>query len=176
MGQHQRQPWFGCACCPSNICRFIPSLPGYVYAVKDRNVYVNLFMSNNVTLKVEGKKVELSQTTSYPWNGDITINVDRNSAGQFAMKVRIPGWVQNQVVPSDLYMYTDGLRPKYSVKVNGEEMNAELQHGYFTIDRKWKKGDRVEVHFDMEPRMVKANNKVEADRGRIAIERGPIVW
>ena len=130
-------------------------------------------MSNNATLKVNGKKVELSQTTSYPWNGDVTITVDRNSAGQFAMKVRIPGWVQNQVVPSDLYMYTDGLRPKYSVKVNGEEMNAELQQGYFTIDRKWKKGDQVEVHFDMEPRTVKANNKVEADRGRIAIEKRP---
>ena len=99
MGQHQRQPWFGCACCPSNICRFIPSVPGYVYAVKGKDVYVNLFIANNATLKVNGKKVTLSQTTSYPWNGDITLAVDRNSAGQFAMKIRIPGWVRNQVVP-----------------------------------------------------------------------------
>ena len=108
MGQHQRQPWFGCACCPSNICRFIPSVPGYVYAVKGKDVYVNLFIANNATLQVNGKKVTLSQTTSYPWNGDITLAVDRNSAGQFAMKIRIPGWVRNQVVPSDLYTYTDG--------------------------------------------------------------------
>lgn len=91
MGQHQRQPWFGCACCPSNICRFIPSVPGYVYAVKGKDVYVNLFIANNATLQVNGKKVTLSQTTSYPWNGDITLAVDRNSAGQFAMKIRIPG-------------------------------------------------------------------------------------
>lgn len=176
MGQHQRQPWFGCACCPSNICRFIPSLPGYVYAVKDRNVYVNLFMGNQAELKVAGKKVVLKQTTSYPWNGDITVQVDKNSAGQFALKIRIPGWVRNEVVPSDLYTFCDNVRPKYSVKVNGEEVKSELEQGYFTIDRKWKKGDQVEVHFDMDVRTVRANNKVEADRGRIAIERGPIVY
>lgn len=176
MGQHQRQPWFGCACCPSNICRFIPSLPGYVYAVKDRNVYVNLFMGNQAELKVAGKKVVLKQTTSYPWNGDITVQVDKNSAGQFALKIRIPGWVRNEVVPSDLYTFCDNVRPKYSVKVNGEEVKSELEQGYFIIDRKWKKGDQVEVHFDMDVRTVRANNKVEADRGRIAIERGPIVY
>ena len=103
MGQHQRQAWFGCACCPSNICRFIPSLPGYIYAVKDKSVYVNLFLSNKSNLTVGGKKVVLSQTTEYPWSGDITVTVDKNAAGQFAMKIRIPGWVKNQTVPSNLY-------------------------------------------------------------------------
>ena len=176
MGQHQRRPWFGCACCPSNICRFIPSLPGYVYAVKDRDVFVNLFVANDATLKVDGKKVVLKQSTSYPWDGDINIRVDRNSAGQFAMKIRIPGWVRNKVVPSDLYNYSDGKRLQYSVKVNGEVVESELVNGYFTIDRKWKKGDEVSVHFDMEVRTVKANAKVEADRGRISVERGPIVY
>ena len=176
MGQHQRKPWFGCACCPSNVCRFIPSLPGYIYAVKDNDVYVNLFMANDVNLTVKGKKVSLKQTTEYPWNGDVNVEVTRNSAGQFAMKIRIPGWVQGDVVPSDLYTYTDGKRLKYNVKVNGEEVTSELQNGYFTIDRKWKKGDKVSVHFDMEPRTVKAHGKVAADRGRIAIERGPVVY
>lgn len=176
MGQHQRQPWFGCACCPSNICRFIPSLPGYVYAVKGRNVYVNLFMGNQAELEVEGKKVLLEQATTYPWNGDVTVKVSKNTAGQFALKIRIPGWVRNQVVPSDLYTFSDNVRPKYSVKVNGLEVNSELKQGYFTVNRKWKKGDKVEIHFDMDVRTVRANNKVEADRGRIAIERGPVVY
>ena len=176
IGQHQRQPWFGCACCPSNICRFIPSLPGYIYAVKDKDVYVNLFMSNTSDLKVGGKKVQLEQQTSYPWNGDITIGVNRNAAGKFTMKVRIPGWVKNQVVPSDLYRYTDGKRLGYTVSVNGEEVKSELKDGYFCIDRKWKKGDKVQVHFDMEARTVKANHKVEADRGRVSVECGPIVY
>jgi DUF1680 family protein len=176
LGQHQRQPWFGCACCPSNICRFIPSLPGYVYAVKDRDVYVNLFLGNNGSLKVKGKDVELAQTTNYPWDGDIALDVKKNNAGQFALKIRIPGWVQNQPVPSDLYTYSDSYRPGYTVRVNGQAVKATLVKGYFTIDRKWKKGDRVEIHFDMQARTVKAHGKVEADRGRIAVERGPIVY
>ena len=177
MGQHQRQAWFGCACCPSNICRFIPSLPGYIYAVKDRNVYVNLFLSNKSSLSVAGKKVALSQTTDYPWNGDITVSVEQNAAGQFALKIRIPGWVRNQVVPSNLYQYTDGKRLGYSIKVNGQDAAASVtDDGYYTITRKWKKGDKVQIHFDMEPRTVRANNKVEADRGMVSIERGPLVY
>lgn len=176
VGQHQRQPWFGCACCPSNICRFIPSLPGYIYAVKGRDVFVNLFMSNTANIDVEGKHVELSQQTSYPWNGDIDITVDANKAGSWTMKVRVPGWVQGQPVPSDLYAYADGKKLGYSVSVNGQPIDGTLSNGYVSIDRKWKKGDKVSVHFDMEPRIVKANSNVEADRGRIAIERGPVVY
>lgn len=177
MGQHQRQPWFGCACCPSNIARFIPSLPGYVYAVKDRNVYVNLFMSNTASLSVDGKKVEIEQTTEYPWEGDIAVTVNQNKAGQWALKIRVPGWVENKVVPSDLYYYSDEISPSYTITVNGETTDGTLaEDGYFTIDRKWKKGDVVNIHFDMEPRTVRANGKVEADKGFVAIERGPIVY
>jgi hypothetical protein len=185
MGQHQRQAWFGCACCPSNICRFIPSLPGYVYAVKDNNVYVNLFLSNKSTLNVGKKKVELSQQTNYPWDGDITINVDKSNAGIFTMKIRIPGWLKGNVVPapSQLYEYTDGKRLNYTVTVNGKAIDSmapvndeQFPDGYLNITRKWKKGDKVQLHFDMEPRIVRANNKVVADRGMIAIERGPLVY
>ena len=177
MGQHQRQAWFGCACCPSNICRFIPSLPGYVYAVKDKNVYVNLFLSNKSELAVGKKKVTLSQQTNYPWDGDITINVDKTNAGQFAMKIRIPGWVKGKVVPSDLYSYTDNKRLQATCSVNGNSIALNTtEDGYLTIDRKWKKGDKIQLHFDMEPRTVRAINKVEADRGMVAIERGPLVY
>ena len=177
MGQHQRQPWFGCACCPSNIARFIPSLPGYVYAVNKRDVYVNLFMSNTSQLSVAGKGITLEQQTQYPWDGDIAIKVAANKAGQWAMKLRIPGWVRNEVVPSNLYEFTDNLRPQYNITVNGNAVNGKLtDDGYFTIDRKWKKGDVVRVHFDMDPRTVRANNNVEADRGFVAIERGPLVY
>ena len=177
MGQHQRQPWFGCACCPSNIARFIPSLPGYVYAVKGDDVYVNLYMSNTADLDVKGKNVVLSQQTSYPWNGNINLTVDKNKAGEFAIKLRIPGWVKNKPVPSDLYAYTDGKRLGYSVSINGQPADGSLTpDGYYTINRKWKKGDEVSLHLDMEPRTLQANSKVEADRGRIAVERGPIVY
>ncbi len=174
-GGYSRKPWFGCACCPSNICRFIPSLPGYVYAVKDDQVYVNLFLSNRAELKVNRKKLVLEQETGYPWNGDIRIRVAQGNL-PFTMHLRIPGWVRGAVVPSDLYRYADGQELGYTVTVNGEPVAGELQKGYLLIDRKWKKGDVVEVHFDMKPRVVKANGKVEADRGRVAVERGPLVY
>jgi hypothetical protein len=180
MGQHQRQAWFGCACCPSNICRFIPSLPGYVYAVKDKNLYVNLFLSNTATVNVGGKKVALSQQTTYPWDGDITITIDKSTAGEFAFKIRIPGWLQGSVVPapSQLYKYSDNKRLNYTYSVNGSTYNAKASFadGYLALTRKWKKGDKVQIHFDVEPRTVRANNKVEADRGMVAIERGPLVY
>ena len=174
-GQHQRQAWFGCACCPSNICRFIPSVPGYVYAVKDSKVFVNLFMSNTLTTKVAGKNLQLTQETGYPWNGDINITIDK-TPGQFCLNIRIPGWVRNEVVPTDLYRYRDGKTLNYTVQVNGEPVSAQLQDGYFGIDRKWKKGDKVTIHFDMEPRIVGAHRQVAEDRGKIAVERGPLVY
>jgi DUF1680 family protein len=175
-GGYERKPWFGCACCPSNICRFIPSLPGYVYAVNNSDVYVNLFLDNKACLQVNGKDVELSQTTDYPWSGDIALEVKKNSAGRFALKIRIPGWVRNQPVPSNLYAYSDSLQLQYSVSVNGRQVESDLKSGYFTVERNWKRGDRVSVHFDMAARTVVANAAVAADKGRVAVERGPIVY
>ena len=186
-GGYERKPWFGCACCPSNICRFIPSLPGYIYAVKENAfgktpaVYVNLFLSNTSTLNVGGKKVRLSQTTEYPWNGDITLKIEENKAGEFILKIRLPGWVRNQVVPSDLYTYADGKTPNFTVSVNDFQhpffdSNIESAGGYIAMGGKWKKGDVIKIHFDMEPRIVRANDNVEADRGMLCVERGPLVY
>jgi len=177
-GSHEREPWFGCACCPSNICRFIPSVPGYVYAVKDGALYVNLYMANTMDVKVEGKEVSLSQTTDYPWNGDITLKVERNAHRKpFALKLRIPGWVRGEVMPGGLYHYTDGKQLSYSIDINGVEAEGTLTaDGYFTIERSWSEGDVVSVHFDMEPRTVEADPQVEADLGRLAVERGPLVY
>lgn len=175
-GRHQRQPWFGCACCPSNISRFIPSVPGYVYAVDDADVYVNLFMPGTADLKVASKKLQLRQTTSYPWKGDIRLEVNPARQLPFQLKIRIPGWVKGEVVPSDLYSYNDRNELTYSVSVNGIAVRAQLEKGYFSILRKWKKGDVVEIHFDMEARTVKSHQLVEANRGRVAVERGPLVY
>lgn len=176
MGQHQRQAWFGCACCPSNIARFIPSVPGYFYQVQNNDVFVNLFCSNTADLTVGGKKVTLSQQTEYPWKGDIHVTIDKTNASEFNLRLRIPGWVRGQVVPSDLYSYADNKQLNYSVTVNGQPVEADLQQGYFGIKRKWKKGDKVTLHLDMQPRIVTALDAVEADRGRVSIECGPIVY
>ena len=171
-----RQPWFGCACCPSNLCRFIPSMPGYVYGVRDNNLYVNLFAANTATIQVNGKDVTLEETTNYPWDGEISIKVLKNKAKAFNMLIRIPGWVQNEVVPSDLYSFSDDIFSTYEVSVNGQRVDGELENGYLVINRNWKKGDVVSIHFDMPVRTVVANPRVADDRGRIAVERGPLVY
>ena len=175
-GRHQRQDWFGCACCPSNICRFIPSVPGYVYAVKDNDLYVNLFMANTMHDKVKNGDVSVSMETNYPWDGKVKLVVKEAPKKGFNLKLRIPGWVRGEVVPSDLYEFDDDVELGYKVSLNGQEIKADLDKGYFCIDRKWVPGDVVELVMDMEPRLVKANDKVEADRGRVAVERGPIVY
>ena len=172
-----RQPWFGCACCPSNLCRFIPSVPGYVYGVKGKDLYVNLFAENTAEVQMDGGSVTLSQKTDYPWNGDVTIKVEDNKTGKFTVKVRIPGWVRNQVVPGDLYEYADGLAPQWSIAVNGSTQKAKVgADGYVALSRNWKAGDVIAVHFDMPVRVVEANKNVEDDRGKIAVERGPLVY
>ena len=176
-GNYERQPWFGCACCLSNICRFIPSIPGYVYAVKDKDVYVNLYIGNSSELSVAGKKVMLSQKGDYTREGNVTVSIDGNRAGEFSLKLRIPGRLQGKPVPSDLYSYIGNTSATpYSVRVNDEEVKSELDKGYMTITRKWKKGDTVELNFDMTPRMIAANDNVKADIGRVAVERGPLVY
>lgn len=172
-----RQPWFGCACCPSNLCRFIPSVPGYLFGVKDNNIFVNLFAANVSTIKVNGKDVILEETTEYPWNGDIKITVKKSNAKNANLLIRIPGWARNQVVPSDLYQFADKETPSYSVTVNGKAVEADLSanKGYLPV-KNIRKGDVVRIHFDMPVRTVIANQKVTDDKSKVAVERGPLVY
>lgn len=172
-----RQPWFGCACCPSNICRFIPSVPGYLFGVKDNNIFVNLFAANVSTIKVNGKDVILEEATEYPWNGDIKITVKKSNAKNANLLIRIPGWARNQVVPSDLYQFADKETPSYSVTVNGKAVEADLSanKGYLPV-KNIRKGDVVRIHFDMPVRTVIANQKVADDKSKVAVERGPLVY
>ena len=174
-GNTTRQPWFGCACCPSNLCRFIPSLPGYVYAVCDNRLYVNLFTGNTATMQVGGKDVQIEQQTNYPWEGTVAVKVLKNKAGAFDLAVRVPGWLTNPV-PTDLYRFADKADDNIVFTVNGQPVNGRMEQGFFVINRNWKKGDVVEISISMPVRTVVANGKVEADRGRVAVERGPLVY
>lgn len=175
-GSMERQPWFGCACCPSNLCRFIPSMPGYVYATRGDSLYVNLFAGNTATMSVGGREVTLQQQTQYPWSGDVELKVTPKKEGSFTMMVRIPGWVRGEVTPGGLYEYADSAVQEYWVAVNGKRIGGSLAKGYLPITREWKKGDVVSLHMDMTPRTVKADSRVSADRGRMAISRGPLVY
>ena len=175
-GRYDREPWFGCACCPSNICRFIPSVPGYAYAAKDKDIYVNLFVGGTVTHALAGRAVTLTQSGGYPWRGDVRLTVDDNRAGTFTLRLRIPGWARGEVVPGDLYTFADGAPAGWRVCVNGEEQQGALEQGYFCITRRWKAGDEVTLELPVAPRFVRADEAVEADRGRLAVECGPIVY
>ena len=168
-GEHERQKWFGCACCPGNITRFVASVPGYMYAQQGRDIYVNLYAQG----KAKIGKVELEQTTNYPWDGKISIKVAKG-AGKFAIKLRIPSWLKTSPTNNNLYAYADAAK-NYSISVNGHALYPE-NHDYFTITRSWKKGDVIELNFPMDVRRIVANDNAEDDRGKVALERGPIVF
>jgi len=168
-GEHERQKWFGCACCPGNITRFVASVPGYMYAQQGRDIYVNLYAQG----KAKIGKVELEQTTNYPWDGNIRIKVAKGS-GKFAIKLRIPSWLKTSPTNNTLYTYNDAA-PVFAITVNGKQVAAETAD-YATISRNWKKGDVIEISFPMNVRRIVANDNAEDDCGKVALERGPIVF
>jgi DUF1680 family protein len=177
-GQHRRSPWFGVACCPGNISRFMPSVPGYVYAQQGDALYVNLFMSNRAEILFDkGRKVHIEQETRYPWDGEIKIGIDPEDDGRFALKIRIPGWARGEAIPGGLYRFVQ-MKHEAAVRlrVNGHDEPLALDKGYATISRTWKKGDKVELTLPMPVRRVVANERVKADVGRVALERGPLVY
>jgi uncharacterized protein len=178
-GSHQRSPWFGCACCPGNLTRFLPSLPGYLYAQAGDTLYVNLYAGSTASVTLEsGRTLEVTQETRYPWDGAVKITVHQDwwKNRQFTIKIRIPGWARNETVPGGLYTYCDGLKQTVNLAVNGQDVPVKPDHGYVSLDRVWKSGDVIELNLPMLIRHVAANEKVMADRGRVALERGPIVY
>jgi len=175
-GQHKRSAWFGCACCPGNITRFIASVPGYVYATEGSRLYVNLFGDNSATVRVAGRTVRISQQSRYPWAGHVKLTVEPEKPGRFTICVRIPGWAQNRPVPSDLYRYAATSGQGASLKVNGKSTTPNIVKGFAVLAGNWKKGDTIELELPMPVRRVLAHKNVEADAGRVALERGPIVY
>jgi DUF1680 family protein len=176
MGQHERQAWFGCACCPGNITRFMASAPGYMYATQGADIIINLYVQSTGIVKTGNNTVQLAQTTQYPWDGDVKIKVAPEKAGNFSIKLRIPGWAKNEPVPTDLYTFADKQDGKYEIYVNGKLTSVTESNGYADISRSWKKGDVIELKLPMPIRRIQANEKVKDDRGKLAIERGPIVY
>ena len=169
-GEHERQRWFGCACCPGNITRFVASVPGYIYAKQGKDIFVNLYAQG----KAKIGNIELEQTTDYPWDGKISIKVNKGS-GKFAIKLRIPSWLKASPTNNALYAYNEAASA-YTVTVNGVAAGMADEDGYVTISRSWKKGDTIELDFPMDVRRIVANDNVEDDRGKVALERGPIVF
>ncbi len=175
MGQHLRQTWFGCACCPGNITRFMASVPGYMYAVQGKDIYVNLYVQGTAEVETPAGEIILEQVTKHPWEGKIKLIVNPSVNTEFILKLRIPGWAQDAPVPTDLYSFVNG-KGEYAVTMNGKKVTGKPKNGYVNIERTWSRGDLVEIEFPMEARQIRAHEAVADDRGKLAIQRGPVVY
>lgn len=179
-GTHARSEWFGCACCPSNLCRFIASVPGYMYAHKDDKVYVNLYIqgSADINLGSDIGSIKLTQTTDYPWSGDIklTVSAAQLNTNNLKLMLRLPGWAKGQPVPSDLYSYLNGENANIKLYVNGVETSYTLQDGYMMVEREWQVGDEVTFSLPMDVHRTVAHASVSDDQGLVSLERGPLVY
>ena len=171
-----RSGWFECSCCPTNVARLLPSIPGYMYAQKETDLFVNLFINSKVNLIIGKKAVEVVQQNNYPWDGALVFNINPKATTEFNLMVRIPGWAQNKAIPSDLYQFQNNSAAKPVIKVNGQNVDYNIKNGYAAINRIWKKGDVVAVDLPMEVRRVVANEKIKDDRGKIALQRGPLMY
>ncbi|HYN02813.1 MAG TPA: glycoside hydrolase family 127 protein, partial [Vicinamibacteria bacterium] len=176
MGQKGRSAWFDCSCCPTNVARFLPSIAGYVYAQRERDVFVNLFVAGRGELSLDGLTLGIRQETRYPWDGRVRIALEPGRPAEFTVHVRVPGWAQGRPVPSDLYRYAEAGTEAVTLTLNGQPVKPEIVRGFAVLRRTWKAGDAIELAFPMSVRRVLSHERVAADAGRVALERGPVVY
>lgn len=175
-GVNGRSPWFSCSCCPSNLSRFIPSVAGYTYAVRGENAYVNLFMNNEASLQTTHGELLLAQHTRYPWEGGIELIFHNEKAVKATLHIRVPGWARNNPVPTDLFRFVDKQESQALLKINGKEVEIEMEKGYAVLHGHWMLGDIITLELPMEDRILVANEQVIAKSGQIAVQYGPLVY
>jgi DUF1680 family protein len=176
-GRDQRWEKASLECCPPNLVRFLASVPEYIYAQGQDEIYVNLYVSSDTSFEIHGKKLSLSADSEMPWGGKSKLTLSVQEGTQATIKLRIPGWAGNQPVPGDLYAYLDKRNEPTRISVNGKSLASAVdKFGYVSLDRIWRNGDEIEIDFPYEVRKVAANSKVRDDKGRMAVERGPIVY
>ena len=158
-GNHHRQAWYGCACCPSQICRFLPSIGNYIYGTSSKTVWVNLYMGNTAKIEVDGKPMILTQETRYPWEGTVVLTIGTDKPTNADFRLRIPKWCKG-----------------WSVSINGEPFETKVDKGYAVLSREWSDGDKISLSMDMPVEVVEAPSRVKGNRGKRAVQRGPIVY
>lgn len=171
-----RSGWFTCSCCPTNVTRLIPSVPGYVFAQNNTDVYANLFISGTTKLLVNKKEVQIEQQNNYPWDGDLAFKITPRSPVTFALRIRLPGWAQNEPVPSDLYTFQKNTGNEIVIRINGVPTRYAVEKGYAVLNKQWKKGDFVEVKLPMDVKRIVAHKNLKDDLGKVALQRGPFIY
>jgi DUF1680 family protein len=175
-GTRDRSTYFDVACCPANLARLMAQLPGLVYATRGSTLFVNLFIGSSTQTTVAGREVRVRQETRYPWDGRIRIEIEPSAPAPFAVSLRIPGWTRGEPLPGGLYRFNEQPGDAPSVVVNGQRLDVRAVDGFVAIERRWQQGDTIELTLPMPPRRVVAREEVEENRGRAAIQRGPVVY
>ena len=176
-GRAGRSPWFGTACCPSNLARLIPQVPGMIYSHTNDDIFCALYAGSGTKVPLEVGNITLKQETDYPFDGKIKIQIAPEVEGtEFTLWLRIPTWCNEQFVPGELYSYADANTTRATALVNGKKVSTNILDGYMPVKRKWKSGDQVELNLPMPVRYSVADERVEADINRICITRGPLVY
>ena len=177
-GSAGRSEWFGCACCPPNISRMILQTPGYMYAHTDDDIYFTLYGSSSTSIALDCGKVDIDQVSDYPFSGEVTVDVNPEKAGRFALRLRIPTWADGggNFIPGGLYSFRNSSDERVCIKVNGKDASYSVEDGFAVIDRRWQAGDRIELDIPMSVRYVTADERVEADRNATAVTVGPLVY
>jgi DUF1680 family protein len=174
-GTAGRAPWFGTACCPSNMARLVPQVPGMTYAHDDHDLYITFFAESRTEVALNGVRVNVEQKTAYPNDGEIRLAVHPEKPTTFRLQLRIPMWTQDRFVPGELYRYVDSITAPIQLRVNGDRVNAPIERGFASIVREWRAGDRVVLMLPMPVRVTECHPAVKANTNRIAFTRGPFV-
>lgn len=175
-GSHERKPWFDCSCCPTNVARFLPSLPGYIYAHNDTTIFVNLYIGSETKIDMPFGVASLKQTTNYPWEGKINLRINPDTTAGFTVALRIPIWATENPLPGDLYHFMEQPAEKPVILINDEIINYFTKDGYALLTRTWKAGDRIELSLPLPVMKVVSGTEVTGNAGRMAITRGPLVY
>ncbi|MFW9783686.1 MAG: glycoside hydrolase family 127 protein [Candidatus Heimdallarchaeota archaeon] len=175
-GNNIRKSWWACPCCPSNVVRFIPQLPKYIYATVNNTIFVNLFIGSSANFLINDSKFTLNQETDYPWDGKVKFKFNMSQSSEFSLAIRIPGWAQNKPVPSDLYYYFKPKDSLITLKINDNTVDFRVEKGFVKIQRKWHDSDKVELNLPLSIRRVISHKKVQSNAGMVTLERGPLVY
>jgi DUF1680 family protein len=189
-GRAKRTEYFEVACCPANLARMLEQLPGLIYAVgadprvrpsAAGTVYANLYVGSRADVTIGSRSVKIVQDTRYPWDGDVSLRLEPEGSGAFTVALRIPGWARDQAVPGDLYRFADHAGEPPSLTVRSGNASAvpvplDVRDGYVRITRNWKRGDTIHLTLPMPARRIVAHAGVKDDEGRVALQRGPLVY
>jgi len=171
-----RSGWFECSCCPTNIARFLPSLPGYIYAQREKDTFINLYVSGTAQLNIDGKPVTIEQQNNYPWNGLLNFKVVPQTDQEFTLRFRLPGWAKNQAIPSALYKFASDQPSAITLKINGKVSKYAVESGYAVVTKAWKANDIVQINLPMPVRTVQADVRIKDDIGKVALQKGPVIY